>query len=631
MVQLLTPGIKVIEQEQNLPVITGGTTDVGGFVGTAEKGPVDVPVLIQSFSEFSSVFGGIFSGSFLWHSVRAFFQQGGQQCYVARVIGSASAASTVTLLDHAGINTLTIDATNDGVWGYEVFIKTNKVTAETTAALMSGNTSLTLNTVAGFEVGDLVQIADATTTVNVIVLSIDLSTRTLNFPSVGAITTIPTGSVAATSSMHRVRTTLAEDLETGDTEALLTNGANVRLGQQLVFASALEQAKVIVTGINGNKEFFSAVALGVTIVSGSLAVSAEFRLEVLFRGTTEIHEFLSMEDGYAQDYVENRLSGTSNASNIITVTDEDSATLDLYQTLPGPTGDNVKLASGDNGGAVGDNEYIGTDVAPPSGIFLMNQAFDVDFISTPGVTSVAVIQNGDNYATNRGDIMYIANVPLADDEPEEAREFRLVELQTDSSFGALYYPFLTVPDPQVSGGTIQVPTEGHVQGQWARTSLSRGVHVAPANFPLSGVLGVTRNVSDTEQEVLNPNGINAIREFRGRGVRIFGARTLQSLPDGRHYINVRRTLNFIKRTIKEQNQDFVFNPNDTDLFDRLRSANSTFLRRLWENGVLVPRNDPDKAFFVKVDSETTTPADQDAGIVNVEIGVSIVKPAEFIV
>ena len=303
MVQLLTPGIKVIEQEQNLPVITGGTTDVGGFVGTAEKGPVDVPVLIQSFSEFSSVFGGIFSGSFLWHSVRAFFQQGGQQCYVARVIGSASAASTVTLLDHAGINTLTIDATNDGVWGDEVFIKTNKVTAETTAALMSGNTSLTLNTVAGFEVGDLVQITDATTTVNVIVLSIDLSTRTLNFPSVGAITTIPTGSVAATSSMHRVRTTLAQDLETGDTEALLTNGANVRLGQQLVFASALEQAKVIVTGINGNKVFFSAVALGVTIVSGSLAVSAEFRLEVLFRGTTEIHEFLSIENTYPPNYI----------------------------------------------------------------------------------------------------------------------------------------------------------------------------------------------------------------------------------------------------------------------------------------------------------------------------------------
>jgi hypothetical protein len=164
---------------------------------------------------------------------------------------------------------------------------------------------------------------------------------------------------------------------------------------------------------------------------------------------------------------------------------------------------------------------------------------------------------------------------------------------------------------------------------WARTDTSRGVHKAPANEVILGVNGLGFQITHGEQGGLNQAGINCIRAFPGRGIRIWGARTLSSDPEWR-YLNVRRLFNYISESIMEGTNWAVFEPNDQRLWSSLRISVSNFLTRTWRQGALFGAT-PEEAFFVKCDAETNPPDVIDAGQVVIEVGISPVKPAEFVI
>jgi hypothetical protein len=166
-------------------------------------------------------------------------------------------------------------------------------------------------------------------------------------------------------------------------------------------------------------------------------------------------------------------------------------------------------------------------------------------------------------------------------------------------------------------------------GVYARVDETRGVHKAPANELIRGTLGLEINVTKAEQDMLNPVGVNCIRSFPGRGIRIWGARTLTSDPSWR-YINVRRLFNYIEASVERSTQWAVFEPNDYRLWSRLRRDISAFLRNTWRSGALFGRT-PEQAFFVKIDEELNPPEVRDLGQLFVEIGIAPVKPAEFII
>jgi hypothetical protein len=174
-----------------------------------------------------------------------------------------------------------------------------------------------------------------------------------------------------------------------------------------------------------------------------------------------------------------------------------------------------------------------------------------------------------------------------------------------------------------------VPPSGHVAGVWCRTDASRGVHKAPANEVILGTNGLGVQVTGEEQGSLNKSGINCIRSFPGRGIRIWGARTLSSDPEWR-YLSVRRLFNYVAESINEGTQWAVFEPNDERLWLSLRVAATNFLRRVWLDGALFGAS-PNEAFYVKCDSETNPPEVVEAGQVVCEIGIAPVKPAEFVV
>ena len=196
--------------------------------------------------------------------------------------------------------------------------------------------------------------------------------------------------------------------------------------------------------------------------------------------------------------------------------------------------------------------------------------------------------------------------------------------------GAFYFPWIRIVDALDSSlRGASVPPSGHVMGVMARVAAERGVHKAPANEVLRGSLGLTRRVTAAEQGLLNPEGVNCLREFPRDGLRIWGARTLAPSASSWRYVNVRRTVDLIKLSIERGTRWVVFEPNDARLWQAITRDVSAFLTLVWRQGALHGEREQD-AFFVKCDAETNPPSEVQNGRLNVEIGIRPVHPAEFV-
>lgn len=202
-----------------------------------------------------------------------------------------------------------------------------------------------------------------------------------------------------------------------------------------------------------------------------------------------------------------------------------------------------------------------------------------------------------------------------------------------SMYGALYYPWIKVANPRNGGRPILIPPSGHMMGIWCRTDQDRGIFKAPANDTPRGVLGLAYETNMREQELLNPIGINCIRNFASynRGIKVWGARTLVE-PDNIQwrYISVRRLISYIEKSIEMGTQWVVFEPNDEDLWGRVNRTVTGFLTGLWRDGALFGSS-PAQSFYVKCDGELNTHETIMKGRLYVEVGVCPVRPAEFVI
>jgi phage tail sheath protein FI len=218
--------------------------------------------------------------------------------------------------------------------------------------------------------------------------------------------------------------------------------------------------------------------------------------------------------------------------------------------------------------------------------------------------------------------------PLPGLSPQQVKTWREETTAFDSAQATMYYPWIKVHDPAV-GREAFVPPSGHIAGVWARNDDTRGVHKAPANEVVREAVALQTQITKGEHDLLNPIGLNCIRLFPGRGIRVWGARTLSDDPDW-HFLNVRRLFNYLEESILDGTQWAVFEPNDDALWARIRRTISAFLTNEWRKGSLFGLT-PDEAFYVKCDRETNPPESIDLGQVICEVGVAPVKPAEFVV
>jgi phage tail sheath protein FI len=261
---------------------------------------------------------------------------------------------------------------------------------------------------------------------------------------------------------------------------------------------------------------------------------------------------------------------------------------------------------------------------------------DISLVAVPGRTSAAIQSRLIEHCETMRYRFAVLDCPQPPND--SLNDVRFQRQQYDTRYAALYYPWLMIPNP--FAGTIAqpeqlpIPPSGHMLGVYARTDIERGVHKAPANEVVrGGIVGLRRTLNKGEHDLLNPSpvNINVIRDFRpnNRGIRIWGARVITSDPDYK-YLNVRRLLIFIERSIELGLQWLVFEPNAEPLWARVRQTIRDFLTVVWRNGALEGTK-AEEAFFVRCDRTTMTQTDIDNGRLIVLVGVAPVKPAEFVI
>jgi phage tail sheath protein FI len=253
---------------------------------------------------------------------------------------------------------------------------------------------------------------------------------------------------------------------------------------------------------------------------------------------------------------------------------------------------------------------------------------EIALVAVPGATDAAIQQAVVDHCERLGD-----RFALLDGQritaPSNWTASAIKGTVNNSNYAALYFPWLQVYDP-VSNAPIVVPPSGHVAGIYARVDTERGVHKAPANVSVRGALGVESRLGKPDQDGLNPAGINVIRDING-AITVWGARTLGGDANGEwKYVNVRRLFLYLRESIDEGTQWIVFEPNTPALWSKITRNVNAFLTNVWRSGALFG-NTPAEAFYVRCDASTNPPEVRDLGQVVTEIGVAVVRPAEFVI
>lgn len=306
-----------------------------------------------------------------------------------------------------------------------------------------------------------------------------------------------------------------------------------------------------------------------------------------------------------------------------------------------PTAGEVVLAGGATLPAViTPNDYLG-DVTARSGIAGLEVLEDVTMVAVPDLAAAyeagqidadgfkAVQAAVVSHCESRQDRMGILDTPRGLNA-QQVLEWVTEKMAFSSPFATVYWPWISMWD-QLIGRARLFPPSGAIAGIWSRSDDDRGVHKAPANEVVRGALDVETALTRAEHDDLNPVGINAIRAFTGRGVVVWGGRTLAAVADPAwRYINVRRLFNYVESSILLGTQWSVFEPNDVRLWQRIERSVGAFLLGLWRDGALFGST-PQEAFYVRCNAETNPPDVVDAGYVVIEVGIAPVKPAEFVV
>lgn len=274
------------------------------------------------------------------------------------------------------------------------------------------------------------------------------------------------------------------------------------------------------------------------------------------------------------------------------------------------------------------------ELRDPTNLTPLEPIDEISLVVAPGITDPVVQTNIVDHCANMSDRFAILDAPDVT-QTEDVTEDNIKTVH-NTDYAAVYFPWIRIFDkatqlkqPDGDGEAYFAPS-GHIAGIYSRVDHQRGVHKAPANEVVRGATGIAVQISRALQDGLNPAGVNCIRNINDN-ITVWGARTVGGdFNADLKYINVRRTLIFLRKSIDQGTQWVVFEPNDRTLWSKIVRNVTAFLTVVWRDGALFGST-PQEAFFVKCDDETNPPEDRDIGRVTTEIGVAIVRPAEFVI
>jgi uncharacterized protein len=650
MVQVSYPGVYIEEFTPGPPIEGVGTSTVA-FVGTSPRGPVLRPTRLHSWEAFQARFGDFITeqpASYLAPAVYGFFLNGGTDCFILRA--STAAHSHADLLSRRGGSTepvLVAEAIEEGVEGDSIGVEVMDSSllddalgssAQTLdvhvaksgldAALPTGagadRKTITVKNNAAFQVGELVLIDATGDTAREGVIESKQGTKTivLAAPVPGTDTYANNGSLRSA------------DLYQGQREIRVDLPADFRLDQALPRGATVRVKKGATEDIRTVETTSTRTGWGtVTLTQGlghkyaltgaaPTVASLEFDLVVTKGGSTTREEFtfLSMNAEHPNYW------GAVVRSDFITLREPDAPPRNPDPD-PRPKAEAKNLEKGKDDDRAAAWSNLESD--PSDELAKLDAHGDIDIVCIPGATATAQ-QALVAYCQRTQDRFAILD-SIRGSEPTNGVATHVDGVRGDSlGFAALYYPWILARNPKTNRNEYWPPS-GHIAGVYARTDARSGVHTAPANANLRGALGLERLLSDAEQGPLNLTGVNVLRVFPGQSQPIvWGARTTTTKNRYWQYVNIRRLFLFLEKSIEQNIQWAVFQPNNLALWQQLKRVISDFLTKVWRDGALFGAT-AKEAFYVRIDEALNPESERALGRLHIEIGVAPAYPAEFIV
>lgn len=601
MPEYLAPGVYVEETSFRPKTIEGVGTSTAGFVGAARFGPTQgEPELLTSFSDFERIYGGLdqldfgagLETNYLAQAVRAFFEEGGKRLYVSRV---ANGAATARL--PASPSILTLAARHPGAGGN---LRVTFTVRHTDNLLVTDSGR---NEVRRVQENDTVAVVREES------------------PVVAQIFDVVLGADGETLELENASGTQdIADLEATDRVALLTVDVEVERP-----VSRPKRPKIRFTA----GETYEGLAFHPSNGSGLtnfFAAATNSRRTILY-----VPLVLTSDADTGYEVLEELFDSDGLAALAASIAGEEFRASDLQVQLT--------LSGGTDGGGLTPGDYTGVENTDgtKTGLVALEDLEDIAIVAAPG-SSTIVSTNGASddsvrraaqsalvsHATRMRYRIAVMDTP----EGQTLGDVRGFRGQFDSTYGAMYYPWVQILDT-VTEEELNLPPSGFVAGIYARNDVNVGVHKTPANEVVRLAIGFEHLLNKAQQDVLNPDGINCFRFFEGRGYRLWGGRTISS--DGEFkYVSTRRYLAYLEASIDRGTQVFVFENNGPKLWNNVQQTVAAFLFNEWKSNRLLGFT-PEQAYFVRCDLTTMTQNDLDNGRLICEVGVSLLKPAEFVI
>ena len=346
----------------------------------------------------------------------------------------------------------------------------------------------------------------------------------------------------------------------------------------------------------------------------------------------EAFEGLSWNNDTATDaglrYFADRLNDNESGSKLIeVVTPVAGAGTDFADAPASTNGMAMALQNGNNGGPITDLSLIGEDMGPGrrTGIESLAERDDISMVAVPGVTAETVQAALISHCERLKYRVAVLDAPVNATDVIAIQSHRN---NFDSKYAAYYAPWVRAMN-SANGRIESFPPSGYAMGIYARTDNAVGVHKAPANEVVRNIVDVALPLTGAEQDILNPIGVNLIRDLTPRGIRMWGARTISSDQEWK-YLNIRRLFIYVEHSIDIGTQWVVFEPNSEALWERVTQSITSFLTGVWKSGALMGTT-PEEGFFVTCNRSTMSQDDIDNGRLVCEIGLAPVAPAEFVI
>jgi uncharacterized protein len=639
------PGVYIEEIPSGVRTITGVSTAIGAFVDFFSLGPMNQAVEVFSFADFERQFGGLDLRSEGSYAIQQFFLNGGTAAWVVRTTSTANpaAAAAITLQDGSGNNVLVASAASPGAWGNSVRIDVDYGATDPTKLFNMTVTQVAL--VAGKP-----QIVSSETYRNLVINNAQPNDAVATVNAASSLIQLALATVAPTSTHPPAQTgTLSKAFANG-----ALPGGVPKASDSLTVALNANPPKTITLSATPPTTLASLAATLQSLIRAADPSLAGVTVGLVGSAATQVFLQFKAGTGNASDILK-FADGTGTLATALGLNAAGAANVQQYALGGTAAGAEAAPQSGSDG-----KWDAGTDLAGmvagllgdqnlKTGMFALLNVDLFNILSIPATSrmpggadpnAVAVATAAISLCDSRR-AFYILDPPQglapvgANDNPTAIAAWLDSHASLRNRNAALYFPRVDIPDPLNGFRLRAAPNSGTIAGLYSRTDATRGVFKAPAgtDASLTGVQQLEYSLTDGENGVLNPLGINALRSFPVFGPICWGARTLfgaDQLADDYKYVPVRRFALFLEESLFRGTQWVVFEPNDAPLWAQIRLNIGAFMQDLFRQGAFQGTT-PQQAFFVKVDSETTTQTDINNGIVNIVVGFAPLKPAEFVI